>query len=127
MKAGGFPAFFLFVPECYPSPAKVVGAYLDPHPVVHGDLDVVPCHLPARPGQYLEVVVQPHQEEPVPPGLDGGAVNLNEKLRLNFSYFTTLYSDYTVNSANYLGTGVAGSDTYSRTNNVFGVGIDYKF
>ncbi len=57
----------------------------------------------------------------------GGAVNLNEKLRLNFSYFTTLYSDYTVNSASYLGTGVAGSDTYSRTNNVFGVGIDYKF
>lgn len=57
----------------------------------------------------------------------GGAVNLNEKLRLNVSYFCSLYSDYTVESDNYLGTGTPGKDVYSRTNNVFGVGIDYKF
>ena len=57
----------------------------------------------------------------------GGAVNLNEKLRLNVSYFCSLYSDYTVETDNYLGTGIAGKDVYSRTNNVFGVGIDYKF
>lgn len=57
----------------------------------------------------------------------GGAVNLNEKLRLNVSYFCSLYSDYTVETDNYLGTGIAGKDVYSRTNNVFGVGIDYIF
>jgi long-chain fatty acid transport protein len=50
----------------------------------------------------------------------GGAWNINEKLRLNVSYFCTLYSDYT-KPASY------GSEIYSRTNNVIGVGIDYKF
>ena len=57
----------------------------------------------------------------------GAAVNLNEHIRLNASYFCTLYSDYTVNTDNYLQTGMAGMDVYSRTNGVFGVGIDYKF
>ena len=57
----------------------------------------------------------------------GGAVNLTEKLRLNVSYFCSLYSDYTVKNSNYLGTGYAGTDVYSRTNHVIGVGIDYKF
>ena len=57
----------------------------------------------------------------------GGAVNLTDKLRLNVSYFCTLYSDYSVESSNYLGTGVAGKDVYSRTNHVIGVGLDFKF
>ncbi len=57
----------------------------------------------------------------------GGAVNLNEHVRLNVSYFCSLYNDYTVETSNYLQTGIAGKDVYSRTNNVFGVGIDYKF
>ena len=57
----------------------------------------------------------------------GGAVNLTDKMRLNFSYFCSLYSDYTVQSNSYLGTGIAGSDTYSRTNHVIGLGLDYKF
>lgn len=57
----------------------------------------------------------------------GAAVNLNEHLRLNLSYFTTLYDDYDKKVDSYQGTGVAGTDTFSRTNNVFGVGIDYKF
>lgn len=50
----------------------------------------------------------------------GGAWNINEKLRLNVSYFCSLYSDYT-KPASY------GSEIYSRTNHVVGVGIDYKF
>ena len=50
----------------------------------------------------------------------GGAVNLTEKIRLNAGYFITVYSDYT-KSANI------GQETYSRTNNVIGLGIDYKF
>ncbi len=65
----------------------------------------------------------------------GGAFKLNEKMRLNVSYFCTLYSDYTVctpagdpaKGQGYLGTGAAGSDTYSRTNHVIGLGLDYRF
>ncbi len=57
----------------------------------------------------------------------GSAVNLNQHLTLNASYFCSIYSDYKVNSDNYLGTSMAGTDVYSRTNSVFGVGIDYKF
>ena len=50
----------------------------------------------------------------------GGAWNINDKMRLNVSYFCTLYSDYT-KPASY------GSEIYSRTNHVIGVGLDYKF
>ena len=50
----------------------------------------------------------------------GGAWNVNEKLRLNAGYFISLYSDYN-KQASY------GQETYSRTNNVIGVGVDYKF
>ena len=57
----------------------------------------------------------------------GGAWNINEKTRLNASYFLSLYSDYTHEQKQYLGTPYPGKDTYSRTNHVIGVGIDYKF
>ena len=57
----------------------------------------------------------------------GAAVRLNERMRLNVSYFCTLYSDYTVQSDSYLGTGLQGQDVYSRTNNVVGIGLDYRF
>ena len=57
----------------------------------------------------------------------GGAMNINEHLRLNVSYFMTLYSDYTKKSTDYMSTTMPGSDTFSRTNYVLGVGIDYKF
>ena len=50
----------------------------------------------------------------------GGAWNINEKLRLNASYFTTLYTDYNKQTS-------YGKETYSRTNHVIGVGLDYKF
>ena len=50
----------------------------------------------------------------------GGAWNITEKMRLNAGYFITLYSDYT-KTANI------GPETYSRTNNVIGLGVDYKF
>jgi long-chain fatty acid transport protein len=50
----------------------------------------------------------------------GGAWNINEKVRLNAGYFISIYSDYDKH-ASY------GVETYSRTNNVIGVGIDYKF
>ena len=57
----------------------------------------------------------------------GGAYKLNDKLRLNVSYFCSLYSDYTVYSFNYLDLGFAGTDVFSRTNHVIGLGVDYKF
>ena len=50
----------------------------------------------------------------------GGAWNITEKMRLNVSYFCSLYSDYE-KQASY------GTETYSRTNHVIGVGLDYKF
>ena len=50
----------------------------------------------------------------------GGAYNITEKIRLNAGYFITLYSDYTKTAA-------IGQETFSRTNNVIGLGIDYKF
>ena len=50
----------------------------------------------------------------------GGAWNINEKVRLNAGYFISLYSDYKKQTT-------YGTETYSRTNNVIGLGIDYKF
>ena len=50
----------------------------------------------------------------------GGAWNISDKLRLNAGYFITLYSDYEKPT-------IYGSETFSRTNNVIGLGIDYKF
>lgn len=50
----------------------------------------------------------------------GGAWNINKQVRLNAGYFISLYSDYEKQTA-------YGKETYSRTNNVVGIGIDYKF
>ena len=50
----------------------------------------------------------------------GGAWNINEKIRLNAGYFMSIYSDYDKQAA-------YGLETYSRTNYVVGLGIDYKF
>ena len=50
----------------------------------------------------------------------GGAWNINEKVRLNAGYFCSLYSDYE-KQATY------GKETYSRTNHVIGLGVDFKF
>ena len=58
----------------------------------------------------------------------GGAWNINEKMRLNVSYFCSLYSDYQKGpQANYQGLPFTATETYSRTNHVIGVGLDYKF
>ncbi len=58
----------------------------------------------------------------------GGAWNVNDKIRLNVSYFTSIYSDYEKNLTNAYGVpNLNAKETYSRTNHVIGVGIDYKF
>jgi long-chain fatty acid transport protein len=49
-------------------------------------------------------------------------------MRLTVSYFCSLYSDYTKGSMpKYNRTPYSGTETYSRTNHVIGVGLDYKF
>ena len=49
-------------------------------------------------------------------------------MKLNVGYFWTTYKDYKRNEPeNYFNTTLPGSDTYSRTNKVFGAGIDFKF
>ena len=58
----------------------------------------------------------------------GGAWNVNDKIRLNISYFTSIYSDYEKNLTGAYGVkNLNAKETYSRTNHVIGVGIDYKF
>jgi long-chain fatty acid transport protein len=65
----------------------------------------------------------------------GGAWNVTDKIRVNAGYFVTLYSDYEKQFAagnpatggGYYGIGLSATETYSRTNHVIGIGIDYKF
>lgn len=57
----------------------------------------------------------------------GGAVNVSESVRINIGYFFTNYDDWTKQSSNYNGTTVPGTDVFSRTNKVFGAGVDFRF
>ncbi len=63
----------------------------------------------------------------------GGAINVSKNVKLNVGYFWTKYSDYKkempaeAGGYNGVSPAITGSDVYSRTNKVFGVGIDYKF
>ncbi len=50
----------------------------------------------------------------------GAAIKITKHLTMNVAYFWTNYSDYDKITA-------TGSTTYSRTNKVFGLGVDYKF
>ena len=50
----------------------------------------------------------------------GGAWNINKKIRLNAGYFCSIYSDYE-KAASF------GTETFSRTNHVIGIGMDFKF
>ena len=54
----------------------------------------------------------------------GAAFNIVKGLRLNVGYFCSIYKDYN-RETTY--SGIPVSETYSRTNHVLGVGIDYKF
>ena len=58
----------------------------------------------------------------------GGAVKLSPKFTLNVAYFWTKYSDYTKKmDTGYNGMPFPGTDIYSRTNIVFGIGVNIKF
>lgn len=56
----------------------------------------------------------------------GGRINLSQTLSLDVAYFWTTYSDYTKASPRGLDASVD-KDVYSRTNKVFGLGVNYKF
>ena len=57
----------------------------------------------------------------------GAKVALSERANLNVGYMWTTYEDYTKTSKNYNGTGLSGTNVYSRTNKVFGVSVNYQF
>jgi len=57
----------------------------------------------------------------------GGAFMITKDLKLNVAYFLTDYDNFTKKSANYNNTGLPGQDVFKRTNNVFGLGVNYRF
>jgi long-chain fatty acid transport protein len=52
----------------------------------------------------------------------GGAVNVSPTVKINLGYFWTTYSDYTKEPG-----GGTTKDIFSRTNKVFGAGVDFRF
>lgn len=67
----------------------------------------------------------------------GGAINVSPKVKINVGYFWTTYSDYKkdmpasaddeIGGYNGISNSLPGKDVYSRSNKVFGVGVDFKF
>ena len=57
----------------------------------------------------------------------GARVRLTSKLNLDLAYMKTFYEDRTVETQNYLAPGLTKTDTYSRTNRVFGIGVNFEF
>lgn len=57
----------------------------------------------------------------------GVKVKVTEKCSVDAGYMWNYYSDYPKASASYNGTGLPGTDVYSRTNKVFGLGVAYHF
>ncbi|MDR0892292.1 MAG: hypothetical protein LBN24_06715 [Mediterranea sp.] len=58
----------------------------------------------------------------------GAAVKATKRLTVNVAYFWTNYSDYKKSETLVPGIAVSQIDrTYSRTNKVFGLGVDYRF
>ena len=55
----------------------------------------------------------------------GCKFKINNHIKANVAYFQTNYGTYTKESSNYNNTGIKGKDEYTRTNKVFGIGIDY--
>lgn len=57
----------------------------------------------------------------------GGKVKITDRLAVNIAYFFTKYDNYT-DQDNYISSGrTDGVDVFTRTNKVFGLGVDYSF
>ena len=58
----------------------------------------------------------------------GAAFNVTSHLRINAGYFCSIYSDYdALKNYGSATTPIYVNETYSRTNHVIGLGVDYKF
>lgn len=57
----------------------------------------------------------------------GVGYRVNDMVKVNAGYFHTFYDTYHKESADYNKTGVKGSDDFTRTNKVFGVGVELTF
>ncbi len=57
----------------------------------------------------------------------GAGINLSEDMKLNVAYFWTTYTKFTKDTDNYNNTTLPGTDVFTRTNKVFGVGLNYRF
>ena len=57
----------------------------------------------------------------------GAGFRLMEDLKLNIAYFWTNYDTYNKVTADYNGTKSDFKDSFTRTNKVFGIGLDYRF
>lgn len=58
----------------------------------------------------------------------GGAINVSPKVKINIAYFWTTYSDYTKEPGGGISPLAATTkDVFSRTNKVFGAGVDFSF
>ncbi len=57
----------------------------------------------------------------------GARVRLTSKLNLDLGYMKTFYEDRTVETKDYLAPGLTKTDDYSRTNRVFGIGVNFEF
>ena len=57
----------------------------------------------------------------------GAGFKLAPKVKLNVAYMYTSYGTFTKNSPDYNGTGLPGQDVFTRSNKVFGIGLDYQF
>ena len=71
----------------------------------------------------------------------GGAINVSKNVKINLGYFWTTYRDYKkemnaeidpetgklIGGYNGINPAITGTDVYSRTNKVFGAGVDFKF
>ena len=57
----------------------------------------------------------------------GGAINVSPNVKINLGYFWTTYSDYTKEPGGGIGSVTTSKDVFSRTNKVFGAGVDFSF
>jgi long-chain fatty acid transport protein len=55
----------------------------------------------------------------------GGAVNVTEKIRINAGYFFTVFEDW--KDKRVFDGGTPPMNVYSRTNQAFGIGVDFRF
>ena len=57
----------------------------------------------------------------------GAKINVAPKVDINVAYFWTTYSSYNRSMDHYNGTPLPGSESFDRTNKVFGAGVNFSF